>query len=102
MTTVSIKTGAGGMSISPSLSFRMVVPSSSPAFALFNPETFSKALESELISTKKRQYETLEHTTQKLLSVFANRQAFPTDLNEYGESLLHVKNTNAHDRLSRY
>jgi len=102
MTTMSIKTGAGGMSISLSISFRIVVPSSSPAFTLFNPETFSKALKSELISTKRRYYETLERTMQKLLEVFANRQAFHTDLNEYGESLLQVKNADAHDRLSRY
>ncbi|ERF73404.1 hypothetical protein EPUS_08547 [Endocarpon pusillum Z07020] len=81
LATVSMKTGASSFSITPHLSFKAIVPSSSPAFALFSWKNYVR---SATIS------EILDSIMPRLLRLFAERQASPTDVNELGQSLLHV------------
>jgi hypothetical protein len=88
--TVSITTGAGGFSISPSLSISRVVPNDSCAFALFADERFWK-FGAWRRKTVARRHQLLESTREQLLKMFCERQASPKDLNGRGQSLFHVR-----------
>ena len=87
-----IKTGAGGISISPQLSFRGLARPDSPAFSLLSSETFLEAMR---WGSEVQLRDTLRSTADQILQLFAQRQASPAELNEKGESLLHVSD----DRL---
>jgi hypothetical protein len=95
LATISINTGASGFSINPQLSFRAVVPSNSPAFALFSLEYYGKSPSYRSVGDQCLEFATddelLESIMPKLLRLFAERRASPTDVNEFGQSLLHVK-----------
>jgi hypothetical protein len=89
LATVSMTTGASGFSITPHLSFKAVVPSNSPAFALFSRDNYQKSLNRRSATAG----QILDSIMPRLLRLFAEQQASPTDVNEFGESLLHVETT---------
>lgn len=89
LATVSIKTGASVFFITPHLSFKAVVPSNSPAFALFSRENYQQSLDYRFATAS----EILDSIMPRLLRLFAERQASPADVNKFKESLLHVKPT---------
>lgn len=81
--------GAGGLSISPTLTFRSTVDRTSPAFALFRPwELIDK------FSTKQNQISTpgayYKWVAQELNRLFLERRASPSDMDEHGQTLAHV------------
>lgn len=84
--TISIVTGAGGLSISPRLSFRNTVPYDSPAFKLLrqlrisNPDHIGSSTMSRFLET----------TLRQLYQLFSDGKASPHDETKYGETLLHV------------
>ncbi|KAF7511002.1 hypothetical protein GJ744_005548 [Endocarpon pusillum] len=90
LTTVSMKTGASGFSITPHLSFKAIVSSRSPAFSLFSQENYEKSLHRRSATTSELTSEFLDSIMPRLLRLFAERQASPTDVNEFGQSLLHA------------
>lgn len=81
LATISIQTGASGFSIAPYLSFKAVVPSNSPAFALFSKDNYADNM---------MPGEVLDSVWPKLLRLFTERRASVTDVNEFGQSLLHA------------
>jgi hypothetical protein len=81
--SVSISSGAGGLSISPSLTFRAIVPDSSPAFSLF---TYDSIYAFRLKSTESY----CEWVARELYRLFREQEAYPTDVDVRGENLLHV------------
>ena len=87
--TLSVVTGAGGLSISPRLSFRNIVPRDSPAFKLLRGlEILSynekKPLSHIVISSY------LDSTLKQLHKLFGEGKASPTDVTSKGSTLLHV------------
>jgi hypothetical protein len=88
--TISIATGAGGLSISPSLSISRVVPNDSCAFAQVSWERFGKFVAGYPRESVAKRHQLLENTREQLLRMFSERQASPKDLNEWGQSLFHV------------
>ena len=96
LATVSMNTGSNGFSITPHLSFKAVVPSNSPAFALFSRDNYKKGLSrgstTSLCSEPATDAEILDSIMPNLLRLFAERRASPTDVNEFGQSFFHVKN----------
>ncbi len=91
LATVSISTGASSFSITPHLSFKAVVPFNSAAFALFSRDNYRK---SRLHSGCATPGEFLDSIMPNLRRLFAEGRASPRDVNEFGQSLLHVKSTN--------
>ncbi len=81
--TVSFIKRAGVYSISPSLSVRAVVPSDSPAFAAAD----------EMVH-RYRQTDFVESFVSKIQSIFQSRAASPYDVDEDGNTLLHVSLSN--------
>ena len=76
--------GAGGMSLSPSLSFRGVVASDSPAFSLIN--NLRQCVEfsaDEWVSH-------VEGQLQELRRIFDEGRASPYDIDIHGNTLIHV------------
>lgn len=87
--TVSFITKAGVYSISPSLSFRAVVPSDSPAFAALNGiDDFSSFESSRELSNA------LDLLLRQLQGVFRSRAASPYDVDVNGNTILHVSLSN--------
>jgi hypothetical protein len=81
--SVSITSGAGGLSISPSLTFRATVSDSSPAFSLFTDDS--------IVAFKGKSAESYcEWVTRELYRLFREHKAYPTDVNVWGDNLLHV------------
>lgn len=81
--SISITRGAGGSSISPSLTFRATVSNDSPAFALFNFDTIRSMTRSQNVN-----YYTW--ATQELYRLFREQKASPSDVDSCGQTLLHV------------
>ena len=88
--TISITTGAGGLSISPCLKFRGLVPNDSPAFRLLDHIEFARLVRSTPPSQTDQLCEFFENTLHQLYKLFKDRIASPTDTNESGETLLFV------------
>ncbi len=84
--TLSIVTGAGGLSISPRLSFRNTVPYDSPAFKLLQQVRISD--HDHVDSSTMSRF--LKTTLRQLYQLFSDRKASPQDETKYGETLLHV------------
>lgn len=80
--TINISTGAGGCSISPSLSYHRIVPNTAPAFSLLTEEKLQGACQnpSEYLAT----------VSNSLIRLFRKGEALPQDVNEEGENILHV------------
>ena len=89
--SVAITKGAGGFSISPNLAVRPVVPRSSRIFKLFrhSPDNLPK----ELVKSRDLQ-STLEWTICQLVRLFEDKDASPYDVDEDGNTLLHVSSHN--------
>jgi hypothetical protein len=89
MATISITTGSTSFSISPHLSINAAVPSDSPAFALFSYRNLDDDLNPRSTNGRRsesaRSCEILDSTMQRLMRVFAERRASPTELNELGD-----------------
>lgn len=88
--TISITAGAGGISISPCLNFRALVPNNSPAFRLLDHNEFGRLVHSTPPSQTNKLCEFFDKTLQQLYKLFKDRAASPTDTNQYGETLLFV------------
>jgi hypothetical protein len=87
--TLSVATGAGGLSISPRLSFRNIVPRDSPAFKLL------RGLEKLSYNEKKPQSHIvvssyLGSTLKQLHELFSEGKASLTDVTSNGSTLLHI------------
>lgn len=80
----SITIGAGGQSISPEITFRARVPSDAPAFATLR-NLYCKVSDGESLVP------CLEPTLQQLAGLFRRGEASVTDVNERGQTLLHVR-----------
>ncbi|KAF2490880.1 hypothetical protein BU16DRAFT_585229 [Lophium mytilinum] len=93
-TELSFRTGAGGCSIAPSLSYSRIVAWDSPAFFLLECETDYFIRDRFSVPRYYKDTEDildlLNAVPTKLLEIFARRQSLPTDLNERGQSLCHV------------
>lgn len=75
--------GAGGSSISPIFTFRATVSDTSPTFSLFDYDT---------VSMKRSQnIDYYAWATQALSRLFREQKASPSDVNNRGETLLHVR-----------
>lgn len=82
--SIHLRRGAGGFSLSPSLSCIRVVSDDSPAFQLLRKLFTQKILDhtSQLVN--------LDNLIRKLHELFQDGQASPRDVNSLGGSLLHV------------
>ena len=81
----TVQFGAGGMSISPSLELRGFSRNDSPAFTLF------KELEWYEARTVSHYLSILSQISTRLRFLFTNGEASPSETNEYGDTLLHVR-----------
>lgn len=81
--SLSITTGAGGFAISPNLAFRAIVRDS-PPFALIEKATESLRYEAGGL-------EVLKDLRVKLLRLFQEGKASPTDTGPYGDTIFHVR-----------
>lgn len=81
--SVSFTKGAGGLSLSPTMRLRSLVPSESPAFALIG-ERFPWEMSANDIET------VVNQRVQSLRQIFQDRKASPYDVDVYGNTLLHV------------
>jgi hypothetical protein len=86
---LSVVTGAGGLSISPRLSFRNIVPRDSPAFKLLKGLDIlsyneKKPLSHIFVSSY------LDNTLRQLHELFSEGKSSPTDVTSNGSTLLHV------------
>lgn len=88
--TLSITSGAGGFSINPCLRFRARVSSNSPAFRLLDQYVLRGRLESTSTSQTNEICEVFESTLRQMYDLFKDKAASPTDLNEYGQTLIMV------------
>lgn len=83
--------GAGGMSISPSLSFRGLVASDSPAFSLIN-KIRPRRLELLLHEFSADEWASrVEERLQDLPRIFDEGRASPYDIDIHGNTLIHVR-----------
>jgi len=81
--TLTMTRGAGGFSINPGLSYSRIVPSDSPAFALLDAWT------DDIVSTQELQ-ECFDRLLRQLSSLYSERKASPHDVDQYGNTALHV------------
>ena len=79
---LEIGLGAGGYSISPSLTFRRIVPRNSAAFALISLES--------LVYLRQNEDDYLAGLSRRIFKLFRDGEASPYDQDEYGDNLLHV------------
>lgn len=93
--TISITAGAGGFSINPCLDYRAIVPCDSPAFSLLEPGGFITPSQTNEVC------EYFESILQQLYELFKDKAASPTDMNEYGETLLTVISAPNWEKASR-
>ncbi|KAL9118762.1 MAG: hypothetical protein Q9187_004691 [Circinaria calcarea] len=80
--SISMTRGAGGFSISPSLTFSPVVPSTAPAFALLNIR-FTRD------TTVNDMQQTYNIRLQQLSRLYSERKASPHDTDQDGNTVLH-------------
>ena len=86
-----ITVGAGGRSISPCLNFRAQVPNDSPAFSILSRYNDLWYLSSgDALPSRNEVSEFFESALQQLYELFKNKEASPADINEFGETLVHV------------
>ncbi|MCJ1262511.1 hypothetical protein MMC22_002381 [Lobaria immixta] len=78
--SISITRGAGGFSISPTLTFSPVVPSSSAVFSVFDFGHWDSVTDTQ---------QRLKAFVKKLRQLFQDGKASPFDVDEDGNSLLH-------------
>jgi hypothetical protein len=86
-TSISVATGAGGLSINPKMRISNIVSYDAPAFRLLSPhhiETPRKRVPLLYIS------EFCKLALEQLYKLFSDGKASPTDANNCGETLLHV------------
>ena len=81
--TLKMTRGAGGFSINPYLSYTRIVPSDAPAFALLNINM------DELDSAKEMQA-CFDRRIRQLSRLYSERKAFPRDVDQHGDTVLHV------------
>lgn len=87
---LSMTRGAGGFSISPTLTFSYVVPSGSGAFKLLDfDSTFCRDLALNKISPADIRAE-FEIRTQGILRLYQEGQSSPSDVDENGNTVMHV------------
>ena len=80
---IRITRGAGGFSISPLLTLRGFVRNDSPIFALYDsPDLFRPECNLE---------EYMDYASARMLQLFADGAGSPYDVNEDGETILHVR-----------
>jgi hypothetical protein len=82
--TLSITRGAGGFSISPSLRYTRIVPSDSPSFALLN-------INLDNFETAKEMQACFDTCIRQLSRLYSERKALPYDVDQYGDTVLHVR-----------
>ena len=82
--------GAGGMSLSPSLSFRGVVASDSPAFLLINNLRTYFGSSANFESSADEWVSHVEEKMRDLRQIFDERRASPYDVDIHGNTLIHV------------
>jgi len=80
---MKITRGAGGLSISPLLTLRGFVRNDSPVFALFDYGT--------LLQHEYNLGEYMDYASTRMLQHFADGAGSPYDVNEEGETILHVR-----------
>lgn len=80
---IKITRGAGGLSISPLLTLRGFVRNDSPVFALFDYDAL------RLHRCHPADY--MDYTSARMLQLFADGAGSPYDVNENGETILHVR-----------
>lgn len=95
--TISFTTGAGGISISPCLRLRALVPKSSPAFQLLDRKALSARFGWTSPTNEPCKY--FESALQQLYELFQARVASPTDISEDGETLITVSKSVSSERL---
>jgi hypothetical protein len=76
--------GAGGFSISPSLRYTRIVPLDSPAFALLN-------INMDNFVTAKEMQACFDICIRELSRLYSERKALPHDVDQYGNTILHVR-----------
>ena len=94
--SLAITTGAGGFSISPDVSFSPVVPSDSPAFTLLRrsfPNFTLLRRSSPDRSTAIDLHQHFEKQVRQLELLFRDGKASPYDLDQDGNTILHVITT---------
>lgn len=100
--SLEITHGAGGLSISPGLRFRAVVPANSPTFALLSNNSHVLW---EMWARKEsaKVNDALQDTAKGLLEMFRDGSACPTDALPNGDTILHVRRIPIHTpRLREY
>ena len=88
--SLTVSWGAGGLAISPTILFCPIVPSNSGAFALIESIESKRGFFRSPIRSKCRIFEKLLQESREL---FKNGRASPYDVNEHGETILHVCKT---------
>lgn len=82
--SMSMTRGSGGFSMSPTLAFSPTVPSHAPAFKALECLIFSKSTSAFDMEAK------FEFTKQELSRLYRDGKASPYDLDEYGNTVLHM------------
>jgi hypothetical protein len=88
--TLSVTTGAGGLSINPQMSIFNVVPHGAPAFELLHPYHLCTLRERDAPSYMNNLCGFLNTTFHRLCNLFRDGKASPTDTDTFGQTLLHV------------
>lgn len=83
--SMSMTRGSGGFSISPTLAFSPTVPHDAPAFKAVECLTFSKSTSAFDMEAA------FEFRKQELSRLYGDRKASPYDLDEFGNTVLHVR-----------
>lgn len=81
--TLTMTRGAGGFSINPGLSYSGVVPLDAPAFELLQIDV------EEMTSIEELQ-ECFDKRIRQLSRLYSERKASPHDVDQYGNTVLHV------------
>jgi hypothetical protein len=87
--TLVISRGAGGMAISPKLSYHAIVSCDSAGFRLIY-ETIELLFPSRYLVNWPESSSVVEQTLKRLCDLFASGHASPYDTLENGDTLLHV------------
>jgi hypothetical protein len=82
--SMTIKRGAGGSSLGSSITIRGSVHCDSPAFQLFEKDSWSGLMTSENYRNR------MEYVVGCLGMLFTEGKALPTSIDEDGDSLMHV------------
>ena len=88
--TISITTGAGGYTINPCLKLHAIVPKNSPAFRLLDFDHCKECFLTTRAPRSKEISEYFENALRQLYELFKDGRASPTDVDESGQTLLHV------------